>query len=169
MSKTTGSSPRDWREARRLRAWELRQQGWSQRAIARALGVSEGAVSQWMSRARTGGVLALRRRLPPGATPKLTHEQRAELPAVLAKGAEHYGFIGEVWTGRRVAAVIQRVYGVRYHRAHASRLLRQIGWSSQKPIRRASQRDEAAIQRWLTERWPLIKKGPSRKAARSCG
>jgi transposase len=169
VSEATTSLPTNWREARRLRAWELKQQGWEQRAIARALGVSEGAVCQWMSRARAGGVAALRRRPPPGAPPKLTAEQRAALPAVLAQGAEYHGFLGEVWTGGRVAAVIRRVYGVQYHPAHVSRLLRRIGWSAQKPIRRASQRDEAAIERWRTERWPLIKKGRPSKAARSSG
>jgi transposase len=169
MSEATTSSPTNWREARRLRAWELTQQGWSQRAIARALGVTEGAVSQWLSRARAGGVAALRHRAPPGATPKLTAEQRAALPGALAKGAEHYGFLGEVWTGRRVAAVILRVYGVRYHRAHVSRPLRRIGWSAQKPVRRASQRDEAAIERWRAERWPALKKKPPPRGARSSG
>jgi Winged helix-turn helix len=77
------STPSNWREARRFQAWHLKQQGWSQRRIAAALGVSEGAVSQWMKRARDGGVEALRHRPPPGAPSRLTAEQRAHLPALL--------------------------------------------------------------------------------------
>src|SRR5438094_9929569 len=159
MATTAMSRPRDWREARRLRAWELKQQGWQQRMIAAALGVTPGAVSQWLKRAAEGGVEALRTRIRPGPRPKLTAEQRAGLPEVLARGAEAYGFVGDVWTTARVAAVIEREFGVRYHPAHVSRLLRAIGWSVQQPIRRATQRDEAAIAAWYTERWPALKKG----------
>lgn len=154
--------PRDWREARRLRAWELKRQGWQQRMIAAALGVTPGAVSQWLKRAATGGAEALRNRRRPGAKPKLAPEQLARIPEVLARGAEAYGFAGEVWTTARVAAVIERELGVRYHPAHVSRLLRAAGWSAQKPIRRATQRDEAAIADWYAERWPALKRGPSK-------
>ena len=161
--------PADYREGRRLRAWELSQAGWAQRRIAEALGVTEGAVSQWLKRAREGGEAALRHRPPPGAAPKLTAAQRAHLPAILAKGAEYHGFVGEVWTTARVAAVIERTFGVRYHPAHVSRLLRRLDWSVQKPLRRASQRDEAAIRRWWEERWPALKKRPTRKGAPSSG
>ncbi len=155
--------PRDWREARRLRAWELKQQGWQQRMIAAALGVTPGAVSQWLKRAATGGVEALRTRIRPGPRPKLTAEQRARIPDVLARGAAAYGFVGEVWTTPRVAAVIEREFGVRYHPAHVSRLLRALGWSVQRPVRRATQRDEAAIAAWYAERWPALKRGPMTK------
>jgi transposase len=170
MTTCTTWHPTDWREGRRLRAWELKQQGWSQRQIAAALGVTEGAVSQWLQRARAGGgAAALRRRVAPGPTPKLTPAQCAQLPQLLARGAEAYGFVGEVWTTRRVATLIEREFGVRYHPAHVSRLLRAIGWSPQKPVRRASQRDEAAIRAWLTERWPALRAKPSARGARSSG
>jgi transposase len=161
--------PTDWREGRRLRAWELHQQGWQQSAIAAALGVTPGAVSQWLGRARRGGVHALRRRVAPGPSPKLTTEQRAQLPTLLARGAEAFGFRGEVWTARRVAAVVAREFGVRYHPNHVGKLLRAAGWSAQKPIRRASQRDEAAIEAWRTERWPALKKKPTRRGGPSSG
>jgi transposase len=138
--------PHDWNEGRRLRAWELKRQGWKQKDIARALGVSEGAVSQWCKRAREGGVAALRRRPHPGPRPRLTDRQRRELLAILARGAEAYQFRGDVWTTRRVAQAIRQEFGVRYHPAHMSKLLRACGWSLQKPARRASQRDEAAIE-----------------------
>jgi transposase len=154
----------DWLEGRRRRAWELKQQGWKQQDIAAALGVTKGAVSQWLRRAREGGVEALRRHPPPGPTPKLTTEQLALLPQVLERGAEAYGYRGQVWTTKRVAEVIWRTFGVRYHRDHVSRLLRHCGWSRQQPIERATQRDEAAIQQWYNERWPALQKKRAMKA-----
>src|SRR5258708_3854257 len=106
----------DWREERRKRAWVLKQQGWPQKAIAAALGVSEGAVSQWLKRAREeGGVQALSRRPPPGMTARLSAPQRAQLPALLTRGAEAYGFRGDVWTAKRVAQLLVDTFGVRYH------------------------------------------------------
>jgi len=161
--------PVDWREGRRLRAWALKQRGWTQQAIAEALGVTPGAVSQWMTRAKAGGVEALRRRPAPGPTPKLAAEQRAQLPALLAQGAEAFGFRGEVWTARRAATVIRREFGVRYHPNHVGKLLRAAGWTAQKPVRRATQRDEAAIAAWHAERWPALKKRPTRRAGPSSG
>jgi len=161
--------PKEWREERRLRAWDLKQRGWSQQAIAEALGVTAGAVSQWMRRGREGGVEALRRRPLPGAPPKLTVEQRVQVPVLLARGAEAYGFRGEVWTAKRVATVIRREFGVRYHPNHVGKLLRAAGWSVQKPITRASQRNEVAIAAWRTERWPVLKRGLTRRDEPSSG
>jgi transposase len=148
----------DWREERRKRAWQLKEQGWQQKGIATALGVSEGAVSQWLKRGREQGVEALNAHPPKGVTPRLTAEQKAQIPGLLAKGAEAYGFRGDVWTASRVAEVIARTFGVRYHRDHVSRLMREAGWSRQKPIERASQRNEEAIKKWSRERWPALKK-----------
>jgi transposase len=145
-------------EWRRQRAWELHEQGWWQKDIAAALGTSRAAVCQWMKRGREGGVEALRTRPRLGGPAKLTAEQRAQIPAVLACGAQASGFRGDVWTATRIAAVIWRTFGVRSHRDHVSRLLRQAGWSRQRPIQRATQRDEEAIARWYDERWPAIKK-----------
>ena len=119
--------------------------------------MSEGAVSQWLKRGRAGGVEALNAHPPKGVTPRLSAEQKAQNPALLAKGAEAYGFRGEVWTARRVAEVIARTFGVRYHRDHVGRLLREAGWSRQQPIERATQRNEASIKQWSEERWPAIK------------
>jgi len=166
---TAQREPSDWRAGRRLRAWELKQQNWSQQAIADALGVTPGAVSQWMRRAREGGVEALRRRMAPGSPPKLTTEQRAQLPLLLAQGAEAFGFRGDVWTAKRVTTLIRREFGVRYHPNHVGNLLRAAGWSVQKPVQRASQRNEAAIEAWRTERWPALKRGPTRKDAPASG
>lgn len=169
MAQRQRSEPHDWREGRRLRAWELHQQGWKQKDIAAALGVTPGAVSQWLKRGRIGGVAQLRRQPPPGASPRLSPEQRTELRELLAQGAEAFGFIGEVWTSKRVAAVIKRFLGVSYHRAHVSRLLRAMGLSVQKPIVRATQRDDAVIAAWWDERWPTLKKTLPSGTKRSSG
>jgi transposase len=152
-------SPHDWKEARRYQAWHLKQQGWAQRQIATALGVSEGAVSQWMRRARQGGPEALRRHPAPGAPRRLTADQLAQLPALLERGPEAYGFRGQLWTRSRIAAVIQLTFGISYHPRHVGRLCQAIRWSPQKPARRARQRDEAAIIRWREDTWPALKRG----------
>ena len=150
----------DLREYRRFRAWELHQQGWKQQAIADALGVTQGAVSQWLTRAKERGVEALRRRKAPGAKPQLTPEQKAQIPGLLKRGPEAFGFRGDVWTRDRVATVIHREFGVSYHPVHVGRILKALGWTRQKPERRARQRDEEAIARWQDERWPELQKKP---------
>jgi transposase len=137
---------------------ELKELGWKQTQIADALGVTEGAVSQWMKRAREEGVEGLRHKPPPGATPRLSEDERAKLPKLLAQGAEAHGFRGEVWTCERVATVIRREFGVSYHPAHVSRVVRALGLSLQKPQRRAEQRNEEAIERWKEKKWPSLKK-----------
>jgi transposase len=165
MDNSLSREATDWREGRRLRAFELKQLGWSQQRIAEALGVSKGAVSQWMKRARHGGgVQALKRQPAPGARPRLSEDERARLPELLARGAQAHGFRGEVWTCERVAIVIRREFGVSYHPAHVSRVVRTLGLSLQKPQRRAEQRNEEAIDNWKQKKWPSLKKGRSRKA-----
>jgi transposase len=164
------ASPRQQlNEWRRLRAWALHQAGWSGRAIAQALGVTPGAVSQWVKRAREGGAQALAHRMPPGPPSRLTAEQKAQLVRLLEEGAEAHGFLGDVWTTKRVAALIKQAFGVQYHPAHMSRLLREIGWSVQKPIQRATQRNEAAITHWWTERWPALQAKPKASGRPSSG
>jgi transposase len=160
MEKTLSSQATNWREGRRLRALELKERGWKQTEIADALGVTEGAVSQWMKRAREEGVEGLRHKPPPGATPRLSEDERARLPELLAQGAEAHGFRGEVWTCERVAVVIRREFGVSYHPAHVSRLLKALRQSLQKPQRLSEQRDEEAIEHWKEKKWPSLKKGP---------
>src|SRR5262249_38285109 len=105
---------------------------------------------------------------PRGArAPKLTAAQRARIPDLLARGAEAYGFIGDVWTTTRVAEVIRRDFGVRHHPAHVSRILGRIRWTVQKPARRASQRNEAQIAAWREERQPSLQAKPKRKTGPS--
>jgi transposase len=126
MAKARTTEPNDWRETRRLLAWELHQQGWSQTRIAKALGVTQGAVSQWLKRGRDGrGVEALRHRLAPGRKAFLTDEQFASIPALIARGAAAFGFADDRWTTRRVASLLNQVFGVSYHPGHVSRLLQK--------------------------------------------
>jgi transposase len=166
MRTTLSATATDWREGRRLRAWGLHEQGWNQSQIAAALGVTSGAVSQWMRRAREGrGPEALRKRKAPGGRPRRSAEQQAQILEWLREGAEAHGFRGELWTRRRVAVLIERKLGARYHPGHVSKLLKSWGWSGQKPEKRARQRDEAAIEQWVKQRWPAIKKeGPQGEA-----
>src|SRR5436190_9013654 len=115
MSTKYAGQSMSWQEGRRRQAWTLHQQGWTQRHIATALGVTQGAVSQWLQRATTDGVEALRAHPAPGPHPRLTPSQLAQLPPLLAAGAEAFGFHGDVWTRRRVAHLIYEQFGVRYH------------------------------------------------------
>jgi transposase len=164
---TKTSSQTDWREQRRLQALKLHERGWQQNKIAEALGVSEGAVSQWLKKARTQGAESLHHQPPPGRPSKLSAEQWAQLPALLAKEPEAFGFRGQVWTTERVAQMIQQEFGVSYHPAHCSCLLSRIKHSQQKPIQKATQRDENAIQRWKDERYDALKKRQPPKSAPS--
>jgi transposase len=154
----TKTAQLDWREGRRRRAWELKEQGWKQQDIAAALGVTPGAVSQWLKRAREQGVEGLRRHPAPGRQARLAPEQLAQLPALVERGAEAYGFRGQIWTCPRVAEVIRRTFGVSYHPAHVSRLLHAVRHSVQRPRSRATQRNEQAVQAWWQERWPALEK-----------
>jgi transposase len=160
-------TPHNWKEARRLQAWHLKPQGWSQRPMAEAVGVSEGAVSQWMKRARDVGPEALWRRPPAGAPRRLSAEQLARLPELLHRGPTAYGFRGELWTRSRVAAIIRVEFGVSYHPRHVGRRLNGIRWSPQKPARRARPRDEAAIAPWRDDTWSAIKRGRRSNSKRS--
>src|ERR671918_2927549 len=111
MTALRSQQATNWREGRRLRAWELFQEGWHQQRIAEALGVSKGAVSQWLSRAKSDGPQALHHRKPPGRRSKLTHQQRLQLLELLVQRPQALGFRGDVWTQPRVTQVIRRHFG----------------------------------------------------------
>ena len=155
--------PHDWREWRRMRALDLKEQGWKQCSIAAALGVTKGAVSQWLAAAQRGGPEALRARPGRGIKPKLTPEQIRLIPDFLWHGAEAYGFRGDVWTCDRVVDVLEEEFGVSYSKSQVSRLLKRLGWTPQIPITRAIQRDEEAIERWRVESWPGLKQKARRE------
>jgi transposase len=165
MSKQRASST-GWKERRRFRAYELKHQGWKQDDIASALGVSKGAVSQWLSRADQLGRSALRARPHPGRPPELTVDQKQLLPDMLSHGAEAYGFRGDVWTCPRIGKVIEWEWGIVYHKSHVARLLKELKWTPQMPLERACQRDEAAIATWRSEAWDELKKRPGWNGAR---
>jgi len=147
----------DLKEWRRMRAWQLSQAGWRQRHIAHPLDVTEGAVSQWVAKARREGPAALLARHHSGPTAKLESDQMRLIPDFLGHGAEAYGFRGEVWTCGRIAKVIEEEFGVSYHKGHVSRLLKELHWTPQMPIARAIQRNEREIERWRVEVWPRLK------------
>src|SRR4051794_23785057 len=153
-------------EWRRFRALHLKQQGWSRQDIAEALGVSPVSVSRWLARARDDGPEALCAHPGSGRPPKLSRAQHQLIPEFLWHGAEAYGFRGDVWTCARVAQVIEEEFGVRYHKDHVGRLLQELHWTPQVPIRRAIQRDEEAIQRWRAEVWPDLQRRGGRGAPR---
>jgi transposase len=146
-----------------MQALELRHQGWKQRDIAIALGVTKGAVSQWLAAAQSGQREALRAHPRPGPRPKLTPEAVRLIPDLLWHGPEAYGFSGEVWTCDRVAGVLWEEFGVWYSRSQVSRILKRLHWTPQVPITRAIQRDEEAIERWRLESWPALKEEARRE------
>jgi transposase len=146
-------------EARRMQAANLFRRGVIPAEIARRLGVSHQIVSDWRRAWREGGRAALRSAGRVGPHPKLTEAQLTKVAKALAKGAEANGYATDVWTLPRVAEVIQRITGVAYHIGHVWYLLRdKLGWSWQRPARRAVERDEEAIELWVNQRWPQLKK-----------
>lgn len=154
----------DAQEYRRLLAWRMYTMGYRQIDIAATLQVTKGAISQWIKRATHQGAASLCKRKSDGPKPRLTQAQLQQLPDLLHQGAQAYGFRGEVWTRERVAKVIQKEFGVSYSHAHISKVLKKIGWSKQKPLKRAIQRNQEAIARWQQDTLPDLKKGHNRKA-----
>src|SRR5712692_11975244 len=145
-------------ERRRRRGIELLQEGASVTEVARRLGCSHSSVILWREAVRRRGPTALAAKPAPGRPPKLTAGQRRQISRLLLRGAAAWGFETDLWTTRRIATVIQRAFGVRLHRAHVGRMLTALGWSCQKPERRAVERDEAAIARWKRYRCVAVKK-----------
>jgi transposase len=117
-----------------MQAWQLRQHGWKQRQIAIALGVTEAAVSKWVTMARDDGPVSLIARSRPGPAPRLEPDQMRLIPDFLGHGAEAYGFRGEVWTCARIAKVIEEEFGVSYNKGHVSRLMRDLHWTPSTPV-----------------------------------
>lgn len=148
-------------ENRRKRAIGLLERGYRPVDVARQLGVDRRSVRRWTAAYRCDGVEGIQARPAPGRPPKLDSRAKARLEKALLRGAEAAGFPTDLWTCPRVADLIARRFGVRYHVDHIGRLLRSLGWSPQKPTRRAIERDEAGIQRWIKQEWPRIKKKPA--------
>ena len=151
-------------EVRRRIAAKLLEEGKGIREVARLVGASPSAVHGWKHAMAEGGQEALKAKPHPGRTAKLSAEQKEELEQLLLDGPLAAGFPTDLWTLGRVAEVIESRFGVKYHPGHVWKILRGMGWSSQKPERRARERDEEAIARWREEDWPRIEKKPDEKA-----
>jgi transposase len=104
-------------------------------------------------------------RVPTGRKPRLNAVQLAQLAEHLQNGPQAHGYATALWTTERIANLIHRQFGVRYHRDHVGRLLGQMGWSCQRPTGRARERKEEEISRWKRVEWPRIKKKPKKKGA----
>jgi len=151
-------------EKRRRRAIQLLKAGKSLSAAARAVSASVSSVHRWYQTHQEKGLRGLRPRPTPGRPPKLSPSQRRGLVRLLRKGPLAFGYTTDLWTLKRVAEVIEREFAVQYHPCYVWTILVGLGWSCQKPERRARERDEAAIEGWRRRRWPHIKKRPEREA-----
>lgn len=148
-------------ERRRRRAMSMLKDGVMPVEVARRLGADRRSVRRWKAACRRGGEAALKAKPTPGRPPKLNNRAKARLERWLLKGAQAVGFESDLWTCPRVAELIKTRLGIAYHVHHVPRVLRGLGWTPQKPARRAVERNEAAIQKWIRQDWPRVKKTPS--------
>lgn len=147
-------------QAIRLRAGPLFSKGCFPAAVARCLGVSRQTSSRWYHDWKRGGQAALRGAGRTGRPRKLCPEELRQLETFLIAGARAAGYVTDLWTLRRIADLVEQKFRVRYHRGHVWKLLGEMNWSCQRPEKRAKERNEAAIGRWLRYDWPGIKKRP---------
>lgn len=118
---------------------------------------------QWISLSKTDSE-AWRAKAQGHRPSKLPAAQLSLIPELLSHGAEAYGFRGQLWTCARVAEVIREEFGIRYHKAHVTRLLKALKLTPQLPVERDERRDEEAISKWRVEVWPVLKKRHSEMA-----
>lgn len=145
-------------EQRRKQAGRLFAAGERLAAVARQLHVSRQSVSRWFRQWKEGGTTALRGAGRAGRRPRLQADQLQQVDLALRQGSRAHGFNTDLWTLPRVSQVIERVTGVDYHAGHVWKVLRSMGWTLQRPARRARERNEEAIRQWVAERWPAVKK-----------
>lgn len=149
-------------ERRRRRAIDLLQKGQTYRAVAQSSGAALSSVVRWFQAFRRRGLRGLLPKPTPGRPCRLQKAQKRHLERILLRGAQKSGYSTELWTLRRISEVIKRAFGIRYSISAVWRLLVvDLKWSTQKPERRATQRDEAAIEKWRKEEWPRLKKNTS--------
>ena len=158
MPRLKGSA--DLLEDRRRRALALCDTGLSLNEVGRRIRCAASSVLRWLRARRRGGPDALRVRASPGRPPKLGPTQRRRLVKLLLQGPLAHGYRTNLWTTARIAVLIGRELGVRYHRDHIGRLMHSLNWSHQKPERRALEHDEQAIARWKQKDWRRVKKTP---------
>lgn len=162
--KTTPVGKRDFSalERRRLKAARLLEQGVKPAEVARRLGVHRQSVGRWRQVLEREGRAGLKQAGRAGRKPKLSADDLVRLEEELVRGPQAWGYRTELWTTQRVAELIRRLFGVRYHRDHVGRVLGQMGWSCPRSRMRdrAKERNEAAVRRWKRVEWPRIKKKP---------
>jgi transposase len=154
-------------EQRRLRAARLLKKGVHQSEVARQVGAHRQSVSRWAQQLEAAGVSGLRKAGRAGRKPRLSEADLEKVEHGLKRGPEALGYETGLWTSWRVAHLIEQECGVGYHPSQAWRILRQLGWSCQRPTGRALERDEEKIRVWKQKRWPELKKRPKIKAERS--
>jgi transposase len=154
-------------EERRLLGARLLRQGVHPAEVARQVGVHRQSVSRWAAQLKQGGVRALKKAGHAGRRARLCPEDLRRIAKGLKRGPAALGYETGLWSAWRVAQLIEQECGVKYHPVQAWRILRQLGWSCQRPVGRALERDEEKLRRWKQERWPEIKKKPEKKGARS--
>jgi transposase len=153
MSRPIGTSAE--LERRRRRAVALVEQGEPRSTVAHILGVHPKTLARWLRCARQPDGLKARPQL--GPRPSLSDAQLRELEAELLQGAKDHGWPNELWTAARVTRVIERHFGLRYHPEHVRKILkRRLGWTSQKPRRKARERNDKEVERWLADDFPRI-------------
>jgi transposase len=138
-------------EIRRRVALALLDVGWGIRQVARQVKASPGSVCRWRDMRAQRGEAGLTAKRHPGSKPKLNTAQRHQLLRLLSQGARAHGWRNELWTLKRIAALIERHFGILYCPSGVWRVLRRLKWSPQKPARRARERDEQVIARWPKE------------------
>lgn len=149
-------------EARRIEGARLLKRKVPQAEVGRRLGVSRQSVSRWAAQlAEVKGAVGRLKARPLGRPPQLDANAGAALSKLLLKGALQAGFPTELWTVKRVRMVIEREFGVAFGNTGCWELLRRLGFSPQKPEKRALQRDEEAIVTWKRKTWPALKKRPT--------
>jgi transposase len=146
-------------ERRRRQAVQLLKAGKNLSAVALALSSSVSSVFRWSQIYQKNGLVGLRAQPIPGRPPRLSEQQKQRLVKYLLRGPLAAGYQTDLWTLSRIAKIIKQKFGIQYHPCHVWKILRNIGWSCQKPERRALQRDEKKIACWKRSRWPHIKKG----------
>lgn len=147
-------------ERRRVRALQLLRQGLTPVEVARQLGVDRRSVRRWKAAARRRGEAGVRAKPTTGRPRRLAATDLKQLRGLLLQGAQSAGLPTDLWTCPRVAWLIKEHFGVRYHEDHVGRVLHGLGFSPQKPTRRAVERDEERIRHWVQQDWPRVKKTP---------
>lgn len=153
-------------EKRRFKAFGLLRKGLSEAEVARQVGVHRQSVNRWAKQVEERGKTGLKKAGRAGRKSRLNEADLKRVEIGLKRGPEVLGYETNLWTLERVAELIERDCGVKYHPGHVGWLLGKLGWSCQRPTGRALQRDEAVIERWKKRRWPELKKKPSKKDAR---